>query len=162
MSVVTPCAGSDLRRTVLPNGLTVLSESMPGVRSVALGAWVRAASLHESAEKMGVSHMLEHMVFKGTPTRSAKELALALEVLGGSLDAYTSREHTSYQAKVLDEKRDLVLAAARKHGKVCAMLCSSYEQAQQWKNAGALLLAYSSDSEVLHSGYAQAMARIKG
>ena len=103
MSVVTLSAGSDLRRTVLPNGLTVLSESMPGVRSVALGAWVRAASLHESAEKMGVSHMLEHMVFKGTPTRSAKELALALETLGGSLDAYTSREHTSYQAKVLDE-----------------------------------------------------------
>jgi len=98
-----PVAGTDLRRTVLPNGLTVLSESMPGVRSVALGAWVRAASLHESAEKMGVSHMLEHMVFKGTPTRSAKDLALALETLGGSLDAYTSREHTSYQAKVLDE-----------------------------------------------------------
>jgi len=103
VSLVTPCAGSDLRRTVLANGLTVLSESMPGVRSVALGAWVRAASLHESADKMGVSHMLEHMVFKGTPTRSAKELALALETLGGSLDAYTSREHTSYQAKVLDE-----------------------------------------------------------
>jgi predicted Zn-dependent peptidase len=76
---------------------------MPGVRSVALGAWVRAASLHESADKMGVSHMLEHMVFKGTPTRSAKELALALETLGGSLDAYTAREHTAYQAKVLDE-----------------------------------------------------------
>jgi predicted Zn-dependent peptidase len=103
VSVVTPCAESDLRRTVLANGLTVLSESMPGVRSVALGAWVRAASLHESADKMGVSHMLEHMVFKGTPTRSAKDIALALETLGGSLDAYTSREHTSYQAKVLDE-----------------------------------------------------------
>ncbi len=103
MSVVTPCAESDLRRTVLPNGLTVLSEFMPGVRSVALGAWVRAASLHESAEKMGISHMLEHMVFKGTPTRSAKDLALALETLGGSLDAYTAREHTAYQAKVLDE-----------------------------------------------------------
>jgi len=101
--VTTPCAESDLRRTVLSNGLTVLSESMPGVRSVALGAWVRAASLHESADKMGVSHMLEHMVFKGTPTRSAKDLALALETLGGSLDAYTSREHTSYQARVLDE-----------------------------------------------------------
>ncbi len=92
-----------LRRTVLPNGLTVLSEHMPGVRSVALGAWVRAASLHESPDVMGVSHMLEHMVFKGTPTRSAKDLALALETLGGSLDAYTSREHTSYQARVLDE-----------------------------------------------------------
>jgi predicted Zn-dependent peptidase len=92
-----------LRRTVLANGLTVLSEHMPGVRSVALGAWVRAASLHESPETMGLSHLLEHMVFKGTERRSAKELALALESVGGSLDAYTSREHTSYQARVLDE-----------------------------------------------------------
>ena len=65
------------------------------------------------------------------------------------------------QARVLDEKRDLVLAAAKKHGKTCAMLCSSYEQAQQWKAAGALLLAYSSDTEVLHTGFAQAMQRIK-
>ena len=92
-----------LRRTVLPNGLTVLSEHMPGVRSVALGAWVRAASLNESPEVMGVSHMVEHMVFKGTPTRTTKDLALSLETLGGSLDAWTSREHTSYQARVLDE-----------------------------------------------------------
>jgi predicted Zn-dependent peptidase len=103
VSLAAPIAESDLRRTVLANGLTVLSESMPGVRSVALGAWVRAASLHESPEKMGISHMLEHMVFKGTPKRSAKEIALALETLGGSLDAYTAREHTAYQAKVLDE-----------------------------------------------------------
>jgi predicted Zn-dependent peptidase len=103
VTLAAQSAESELRRTVLANGLTVLSEHMPGVRSVALGAWVRAASLHESAEKMGVSHMLEHMVFKGTRTRSAKELALALEVLGGSLDAYTAREHTAYQAKVLDE-----------------------------------------------------------
>ncbi len=92
-----------VQRTVLPNGLTVLSEQMPGVRSVALGAWVRAASLHERREKMGVSHFLEHMVFKGTERRSAKELALALESLGGALDAYTGREHTSFQARVLDE-----------------------------------------------------------
>jgi 2-keto-3-deoxy-L-rhamnonate aldolase RhmA len=66
------------------------------------------------------------------------------------------------QARVLDEKRNLVLAAARKHGKTCAMLCSNHEQAQQWKAAGALLLAYSSDSEVLHDAYGQAIARIKG
>lgn len=92
-----------VQRTVLPNGLTVLSEFMPGVRSVAFGAWVRAASLHETRDKMGVSHLLEHMVFKGSERRSAKELALALESLGGSLDAYTGREHTSYQARVLDE-----------------------------------------------------------
>ena len=66
------------------------------------------------------------------------------------------------QGRVLDEKRNLILAAAKKHGKTCAMLCSSQEQAQQWKQAGALLLAYSSDSEVLHSAYNQAIARIKG
>ncbi len=95
--------GAEVQRTVLPNGLTVLSDNVPGVRSVAFGAWVRAATLHERAEKMGISHMLEHMVFKGTATRSAKDISLALETLGGSLDAYTAREHTSYQARVLDE-----------------------------------------------------------
>jgi len=95
--------GRGVQRTVLPNGLTVLSEHMPGVRSVAIGAWVRAASLHEAPEKMGVSHFLEHMVFKGSERRSARELALSLESLGGALDAYTGREHTSFQARVLDE-----------------------------------------------------------
>jgi predicted Zn-dependent peptidase len=94
---------SGFRRTVLPNGLTVLSDTMPGVRSVAFGAWVRAASVHEPRDQMGVSHLLEHMVFKGTERRSAREIAFALETLGGSLDAYTAREHTSYQARVLDE-----------------------------------------------------------
>ena len=95
--------GPALRRSTLPNGLTVLSETMPGVRSVAFGAWVRSASIHETRERMGVSHMLEHMVFKGTRRRSARDIALALESLGGSLDAYTAREHTSFQARVLDE-----------------------------------------------------------
>src|ERR1700735_2010144 len=66
------------------------------------------------------------------------------------------------QARVLDEKRDLILAAAKKHGKTCAMLCSSQEQAKQWKEAGALLLAYSSDSEVLHGAFRQSMSSIKG
>lgn len=92
-----------VERTVLPNGLTVLSEHIPGVRSIAIGAWVRAASLHEPRERMGVSHMLEHMVFKGTEHRSAHQIASALESLGGSLDAYTAREHTCFQARVLDE-----------------------------------------------------------
>jgi len=76
---------------------------MPGVRSIAFGAWVRSASLNERPEVMGVSHLLEHMVFKGTARRTAKEIALSLEALGGSLDAYTSREHTVFQARVLDE-----------------------------------------------------------
>ncbi len=103
MSPVRRKPDTGLRRTTLPNGLTVLSEYMPGVRSVSFGAWVRAASVHGPRDRMGVSHLLEHMVFKGTRSRSAREIALSLEVLGGSLDAYTAREHTSYQARVLDE-----------------------------------------------------------
>ena len=92
-----------VQRTTLGNGLTVVSEFMPGVRSVSIGAWVRIASVHEPRALMGVSHLLEHMVFKGTQRRSAKEIAMSLENLGGSLDAYTSREHTAFQARVLDE-----------------------------------------------------------
>jgi len=95
--------GGGFRRTTLSNGLTVVSEFMPSVRSVALGVWVRRASVHERREQMGVSHFLEHLVFKGTERRSAREIALSLESLGGSLDAFTSREHTSFQARVLDE-----------------------------------------------------------
>ncbi|MDE3151659.1 MAG: insulinase family protein [Gemmatimonadota bacterium] len=100
-------ADTEFRRTVLANGLTVLSEHMPGVRSVSFGAWVRSASVHERPEEMGVSHLLEHMVFKGTARRSAAEIALALEAVGGGLDAYTAREHTVYQARVLDTHLEL-------------------------------------------------------
>lgn len=92
-----------LHRTEADNGVTVLSEVLPGVRSVAVGVWVRTASAHEARAQMGVSHLLEHMVFKGTERRSARDIALALESRGGALDAYTSRDHTSYQARVLDE-----------------------------------------------------------
>ena len=91
-----------LLRTVAPNGLTVLSEQLAGVRSAAVGIWVRSASAHEPRELMGAAHLLEHLVFKGTERRSQKQLAEELEVRGGSLDAYTSRDHTSFQAHVLD------------------------------------------------------------
>jgi predicted Zn-dependent peptidase len=104
--------------TELDNGVQVMSERIPGVRSAAVGVWVRQGSAHEPQADAGVSHMLEHMVFKGTERRTAAEIAIALEGLGGSLDAYTGREHTSYQARVLDEHlpealdvlADLVLA----------------------------------------------------
>lgn len=98
-----------VRRTDCANGLTVLSEFVPGRRTVAFGAWVRYGTLHETAGQMGLAHLLEHMVFKGTATRSAKDLALALESLGGSLDAYTEREFTSYQARVLDRHLDVAV-----------------------------------------------------
>ena len=97
-----------LFRSTASNGLVVLSETLPGVRSAAVGLWVRTASAHEPVGQMGISHLLEHMVFKGTERRSARELALALEERGGSLDAFTGRDTTSFQAHVLD--RDLPLA----------------------------------------------------
>ncbi len=91
-----------MRETHLDNGIHVLTEAIPGVRSAAVGIWIRQGTAHEVPEQMGISHLLEHMVFKGTQKRSAKEIALSLESLGGSLDAYTTREHTSVQARVLD------------------------------------------------------------
>lgn len=90
--------------TVLPSGTRVLSERIESVRSVATGFWFRSGSAHEPPELAGASHLLEHMVFKGTKRRSALELALEVEGLGGSLDAYTSHEHTSFMARVPDTK----------------------------------------------------------
>lgn len=92
-----------VERTVFPNGLTVLSEFVRGTRAISLGAWIQGATLQESRSKMGISHMLEHLVFKGTANRSARDISFALESVGGSLDAYTAREHTSYQGLFLRE-----------------------------------------------------------
>lgn len=92
----------EISQTSAPSGVIVLSERVPSVRSVAVGIWVRSASAHEPRPKMGVSHLLEHMVFKGTERRTAQQIALALESRGGSLDAYTSRDTTAFQARVLD------------------------------------------------------------
>lgn len=92
-----------MRESVTPEGIRILTETIPGVRSVSTGIWVRQGAAHEPSDLGGASHLLEHMVFKGTATRGPREIALALERLGGSLDAFTSREHTSYQARVLSE-----------------------------------------------------------
>lgn len=91
-----------LFQTTAPNGLTILSEEMSGVRSAAVGVWVRSASAHEARPQMGAAHLLEHLVFKGTERRSARQLAVELEARGGSLDAYTGRDHTNFQAHILD------------------------------------------------------------
>ncbi len=103
MSLLTKKLDEGMYRTDADNGVVVISEELSGVRSVAVGIWVRRASVHEIPSKMGVSHLLEHMVFKGTERRTARDIALELEVRGGSLDAFTARDHTSYQARVLDE-----------------------------------------------------------
>ncbi|HXF95267.1 MAG TPA: pitrilysin family protein [Gemmatimonadales bacterium] len=92
----------EIHRTAAPNGVVVVSERVPSVRSAAVGIWVGTASAHEPRPQMGVSHLLEHMVFKGTERRTAQQIAVELESRGGSLDAYTSRDTTAFQARVLD------------------------------------------------------------
>jgi predicted Zn-dependent peptidase len=98
-----------MRETLLPNGIRVMTEAIPGIRSVTAGIWIRSGAAHELPEHSGASHLLEHLVFKGTDRRDPKEIALSLERLGGSLDAFTSREHTSYQARVLPEHLSIAL-----------------------------------------------------
>jgi predicted Zn-dependent peptidase len=92
-----------VERTVLPNGLTILTERMEHVRSVAMGVWIRAGSRHEVAELNGISHFVEHMVFKGTETRSAQRIAREVDAIGGNLDAFTGKETVCFNIKVLDE-----------------------------------------------------------
>src|SRR5260370_4898813 len=92
-----------VERTVLPNGLTILTERMENVRSVAMGVWVRAGSRHEIAELNGISHFVEHMVFKGTESRTAQRIAREVDAIGGNLDAFTGKETICFNIKVLDE-----------------------------------------------------------
>ncbi len=101
--------GRGVRRTVLDNGIRILTEKVDYVRSVSLGVWIRAGSRDETLEESGISHFLEHMVFKGTGRRSALEIAQTLESVGGGLDAFTSREHTCFLARVLGEDVSLAI-----------------------------------------------------
>jgi predicted Zn-dependent peptidase len=93
----------NIRRTVLPSGLIVLTERMEHVRSVAMGVWMRAGSRHEVPELNGISHFVEHMVFKGTKSRSAQRIAREVDAIGGNLDAFTGKETVCFNIEVLDE-----------------------------------------------------------
>jgi predicted Zn-dependent peptidase len=95
-----------IHRETLDNGLTVLAESMPDVRSVSIGVWLRQGSRSEPSGLNGISHFIEHLVFKGTESRSAREIALTMDSVGGQVDAFTSKEYTCFYAKVLDEHVD--------------------------------------------------------
>lgn len=90
-------------REVLDTGLRLITESMPHVRSVSIGVWLTRGSRHETGELGGIAHFVEHMLFKGTATRSAEDIAQAIDSIGGQLDAFTAKEYASYYIKVLDE-----------------------------------------------------------
>jgi predicted Zn-dependent peptidase len=96
-------AAISIEREVLPNGLVLVAEHMPHMRSVAIGIWVRAGSRGEPSGLNGIAHFIEHMVFKGTSRRSAEQIAREMDSVGGLLDAFTSKEMVSFNAKVLDE-----------------------------------------------------------
>src|SRR5689334_12812053 len=93
----------DIQEAILPNGIRVVTELMPHVRSVSMGIWIGTGSRRETPEENGISHFIEHMVFKGTTNRSAEEIARSVDSIGGGLDAFTSKELVSYNTKVLDE-----------------------------------------------------------
>ena len=87
----------------LKNGLTIIGEEIPYLKSISLGVWVKAGSIMETKENSGVSHFIEHMLFKGTTNRTSKELAREIDNLGGVINAFTSKECTCFYVKLLDE-----------------------------------------------------------
>lgn len=96
-------------KDVLPNGIRVVTEAMPHVRSVAVGIWVETGSRVEPVERGGISHLIEHLVFKGTATRSAEEIARTMDSVGAHMDAFTAKEHTCFYVSVLDEHLPLAV-----------------------------------------------------
>ena len=98
-----------VRLTRLPNGLRVVTEAMPELRSVAIGFWAGTGSRDEPDDLAGASHFLEHLLFKGTAERSAQEIAEAVEAVGGEMNAFTTKEYTAYYVRILDESTDLAL-----------------------------------------------------
>jgi len=96
-------------REVLDNGLRLITETMPQVRSVTIGVWLMRGSRHESDARSGIAHFVEHMLFKGTATRTAEDIAQAIDSIGGQLDAFTAKEYASYYIKVLDEHLPLAV-----------------------------------------------------
>ncbi|MDH4162039.1 MAG: insulinase family protein [Nitrospirota bacterium] len=97
------------RKDTLSNGIRVVSETLPKVRSVSIGVWVKVGSRHEPAEIGGASHFIEHMFFKGTKKRTARDIATEIDSLGGEMNAFTSQESTTYYVKVLDEHLPLAI-----------------------------------------------------
>src|SRR5258708_32905516 len=99
----------NIRKQTLPNGLTVITEVMDHVRSVSIGVWIKSGSRREPAETNGITHFVEHMLFKGTTSRSAEDIARQVDSIGGHLDAFTAKECVCYSTKVLDDKLPKVM-----------------------------------------------------
>jgi predicted Zn-dependent peptidase len=155
-TLATAADGGVVRRTMLPGGLRVISEAIPTVRSVSFGVWAGVGSRDETARLSGASHFLEHLLFKGTRTRSALEIATAMDAVGGEMNAFTGKEYTCYYARVLDD--DLPLAVDL----ICDMVASSVLAVGDFESERAVILeeiAMHDDDpgDVVHDAFATAV-----
>lgn len=133
-TLLTGDDGGVIRRTVLPGGIRVLSESVPGVRSVAFGVWIGVGSRDESPSLSGASHYLEHLLFKGTRKRDALEISAALDEVGGELNAFTAKEYTCFYARVLDVDVPIAVDV------ICDMVTSSVLASHEVENERGVIL----------------------
>lgn len=148
--------GGLVRRTVLPGGLRIITETMPTVRSVTFGIWVGVGSRDESADLAGATHYLEHLLFKGTERRSALEISAAIDAVGGEMNAFTAKEYTCYYARVLDDDLPLAIDV------VCDMVTSSLIREEDVENERGVILeeiAMHEDdpSDAVHDAFAEAL-----
>jgi predicted Zn-dependent peptidase len=132
--LLTADDGGVIRRTVLPGGIRVLSEAIPGVRSVAFGVWIGVGSRDESSSLSGASHYLEHLLFKGTKRRDALEISAALDEVGGELNAFTAKEYTCFYARVLDVDVPIAVDV------ICDMVTSSVLSTHEVDNERGVIL----------------------
>lgn len=148
--------GVTIQRSVAPGGIRVLTETVPGSRSASIGAWVAAGSRDEDDAHAGSTHFLEHLLFKGTPTRSALEIAEAFDAVGGEANAATAKNYTCYYARVLDADAEMAIEV------IMDMVTSSLLEESEFElERGVILeeLAMSADdpSEVIHDSFAEAV-----
>jgi predicted Zn-dependent peptidase len=148
--------GGLVRRTTLPGGLRVITEQVPGVRSVAFGVWVNVGSRDETGRQMGSAHYLEHLLFKGTHKRSAMDISASIEAVGGDLNAFTTKEYTCYYARVLDVDLPLAIDV------VCDVVTDALIRAEDVEGERGVILeeiAMHEDdpTDVVHDDFAAAM-----
>lgn len=148
--------GSTVRRTVLPGGLRVITEAMPGSRSATLGIWTSVGSRDEATSLSGATHFLEHLLFKGTPRRSALDISAALDAVGGELNAFTGKEYTCYHARVLGSDVPLAVDV------VCDMITSSLLRPDEVESERQVILeeiAMHDDDpdDVIHDAFIEAL-----
>ncbi len=117
-----------------PNGVRIIVEKMPHVRSVSMGVWIETGSRYETKLNSGISHFIEHMMFKGTPSRTAKDIAETFDAIGGDINAFTAKEETCYFAKVLDEHAEMTLEI------LCDMLFNSLFDEEEFEKEKQVIL----------------------